>query len=70
MAFAESLKNMRKCKGMTQEELAKRVGIAQVMISKYEAEIAVPSTPVGVALARELGTTVEELMGGDYHENN
>lgn len=62
VAFAENLKRLREEKGMTQAELAKRVGIAQSMIAQYERYMKIPTITVGVSIAKTLGTTCEKLI--------
>ena len=62
MSFSENLKKKREEKEYTQGELAKLVGVAQAMIAKYEAGIAVPNIVLGVQIAKKLGTTSEELV--------
>lgn len=62
MAFAENVKKLREEKGLTQEELARLVGITQPVIAQYEKGIRIPTIVNGVILAQKLGTTCEELV--------
>lgn len=62
MAFGENLKKLREEKGMTQQELAKKVGVAQSMIAQYEKYMKIPTIITGVELARALDTTCEKLI--------
>ena len=38
MSFGENLKNVRKQRGVTQEELAEILGVSRQAISKWESE--------------------------------
>ena len=62
MSFSENLKRKREEKEYTQVELAKLVGVAQAMISKYESGVAIPNIALGVQLAKALSTTCEDLV--------
>ncbi len=52
----------RKEKGLTQEELAERVGVTQSMITHIEKGKKKPSLDKAIAIARELDTTVDRLI--------
>ena len=49
-------------KGMTQEEIAAKVGIIQSQISRYEAGISEPNLETLKKLASILDCTVDELL--------
>ncbi len=49
--------------GLTQAELATRAGVSRQLVAAVEADRNVPAVDAAVALARALGTTVEELFG-------
>ena len=53
---------------MTQAELAFAVSVAQPSISDYETGNKNPSLKTLCKLARALGCTVDELIGGDGDE--
>ncbi len=63
MAFAKNVKRFREEKGLTQQELANLVEIAQPTVAQYEKGLKIPTIITGVALAKVLGTTCEELVG-------
>ncbi len=63
--FAARLKSARKAKGMTQRELAARVGMDQGHISRLEHGGKGASMEHIQALARELGVAVSHLLGED-----
>lgn len=56
------LKEIRKLRGMTQEQLAKASGIHRVTIAKYEAQSVDPSIENAEKLASVLGVTVDALI--------
>lgn len=62
MSFSNNLKRLREEKELTQEELAKRIQVAQPTIAMYERGTKLPSILVGVDLAKVLNTTCEELV--------
>ena len=63
--FAARLKSARKAKGLTQRELAARVGMDQGHISRLEHGGKGASMEHIQALARELGVSVSQLLGED-----
>lgn len=63
--FSKNLLRLRSEKKLSQEELAKRVGITQGAIWQYENGEATPKIAIAVSLASELGVTVEQLMKGE-----
>lgn len=63
MSFQKNIQRLREEQNLTQEELAKAVGIAQAQIAKYENGITVPNIILGVQIAKKLGTTCEEMVG-------
>ncbi len=56
------LKDVRAAHGLTQAELAARIGVSRKTINTVENEVFVPSTALALALAEALGTSVEELF--------
>lgn len=62
MSFAENVKKLREEKGLTQQELANLVEIAQPTIAQYEKGMKLPTIVTGVNLAEVLGTTCEKLV--------
>ncbi len=50
-------------RGLSQADLAHRAGISRQALGAIEAATYLPSVSVALALARELGTTVEALFG-------
>ena len=62
-SFGERLARFRKERGLSQVELAKRLGIAQPNLSGYERGEARPSFDVIVELVRVLNVSADELLG-------
>lgn len=56
---------MRKQKGLTQKELAEKVGISDKTISKWECGNSMPDISYLEALCNSLGITVNELLSGE-----
>jgi putative transcriptional regulator len=54
----------RKRAGLTQPQLAEKVGVSRPTIARIEAGGHSPSVQVALAIARELGEPVETLFGG------
>ena len=67
--LAKNLERLRTERKMTQEELAKRVGVSQPAIAQYEAGTATPRLYVTLRLASALNTSVEELIEGKKVQN-
>ena len=67
--LAKILERLRTERQMTQEELAKRVGVSQPAIAQYERGTATPRLYVTLRLATALHTTVEELIEGKEAQN-
>ena len=61
--LAQNLERLRTERQLTQEELAKRVGVSQPAIAQYEKGTTTPRLYVTIRLATALSTTVEELIG-------
>lgn len=59
--FAQRLRQYRKNKGMTQQELADLLGVSNKTVSRWESG-SYPDVTTLVALARALGVTVDELL--------
>jgi putative transcriptional regulator len=55
----------RKEAGLSQRALAERIGTARSTIARVEIGMTTPTLDLALALAAELGTSVETLFGGD-----
>lgn len=58
----ENLKNLRKSKGLSQEELAMKLNIVRQTISKWENGVSVPDCEMLVKIADALDTSVSVLL--------
>ena len=61
--LSENLKNLRKAKGLSQEELAARLHVVRQTVSKWEKGRSVPDAELLIRLAEELDTTPAALLG-------
>lgn len=57
------ISDLRSYYGVTQREIARRVGISSTAMSTIERGEHVPKVTTALRIARELHTTVEELWG-------
>lgn len=62
--LANNLERLRTERQMTQEELAKRVGVSQAAIAQYETGAAVPRLYVTVKIANALSIKIDDLVNG------
>jgi transcriptional regulator with XRE-family HTH domain len=62
MPFAEKLARLRKDRGFTQEELAKKIGVGIAQMRRYEKGSSSPTLEVIKNMARALGVASDELI--------
>lgn len=60
-----NLATIRKEKGLTQEQLANKVGVKNTSICNYETGTREPNLSTAAKLASALGVTVDELLKDD-----
>ncbi len=60
--FGRTIAELRKAKGMTQAELADKLGITDKAVSKWERDLSYPDTSLLPQLAAIFGVSVDELM--------
>lgn len=65
IGFGMRLRKLREGRGFTQGELAERVGIELVQISRYERGQALPNAETLVSLAEVLKTDTDVLLRGE-----
>jgi transcriptional regulator with XRE-family HTH domain len=68
MHVGERIKELRTKLGLTQSDLAKKVGLTYTQIGRYETKKAQPSSDVLQKIAQALNTTNDFLMNGATHE--
>ena len=59
---SEKLKALREARGLTQLQVANRIGISKAMISAYETASKTPSIEVLIRLSRLFGVSVDYLV--------
>ena len=63
--FGAALAALRKERGMTQLELAEKMGVTDKAVSKWERDLSLPDVNTIPKLAELFGLTVDELMQGE-----
>lgn len=58
----ENIKQLRKAKGLSQEELAIKLNVVRQTVSKWENGASDPSTTNLMALAKLFGVSAEDLL--------
>lgn len=61
--LSENIRNFRKAKGLSQEELAAKLNVVRQTVSKWETGLSVPDAELLVALSEALETPVGVLLG-------
>lgn len=62
LRMSTRLKTVRTKAGLTQAELAEKVGVSRKTVNTVENGVFTPSTPLALGLARALGVRVEDLF--------
>ena len=65
MEFNEKLQELRKQRGLTQEELAQSLYVSRTAISKWESGRGYPNIDSLKAIAKFFAVTIDELLSGD-----
>ena len=65
MEFNEKLQELRKSKGLTQEELAKELYVSRTAISKWESGRGYPNISALKELSRYFSVSIDELICPD-----
>lgn len=65
MNIGQKIQELRKRKGITQEELAAELGVTAAAVSKWENSYTLPDILMLCALADFFGVTTDELLGRD-----
>lgn len=61
--LSENIKNIRKAKGLSQEELAVRLNVVRQTVSKWEQGLSVPDADMLISVSEALETPVSTLLG-------
>ncbi len=65
MEFSEKLQELRKSKGMTQEELAQSLFVSRTAISKWESGRGYPSIDSLKEISKFFSVTIDDLLSGE-----
>ena len=69
MTLGEKLQGLRRARGLTQEQLAEKVGVSRQSLSGWETDSALPDTVNVLALADLFGVTTDYLLRPDGQGN-
>lgn len=61
--LSEKIYTLRRKSGMSQEQLAERIGVSRQAVSKWETGVSTPELDKLKALSECFGVTIDELMG-------
>ena len=61
--FGQRLARLRKQNGLTQDEIAEKIGISPQAVSKWENDISSPDISIILSLSDILGVSTDELLG-------
>lgn len=67
--LSENIKNFRKARGLSQDELALRLHVVRQTVSKWERGASVPDSEMLIRISEELGTSVGVLLGESIPQN-
>ena len=62
MTFAEKLRNIRKQAGMSQEQLAEKLGVSRQAVTKWETNMGLPDIENFMALSSLFNISINELL--------
>ena len=65
MAFKDNLIELRKSRGLSQEQLAKDLGLTQAAVSAYEVGTRVPRDDMKPVIAKYFGVSVGSIFFDD-----
>lgn len=68
--LSENIKNLRKEKGMSQEELALKLNVVRQTVSKWEQNLSVPDSEMLVKIAEVFEVPVSRLLGETVEESD
>lgn len=69
MSIGEKIKAMRKAKGMTQKQLAEKIGVVPSTITKYEKDSLEPNLETLASLCEVLGMQFEDFLNLQSKDN-
>ena len=69
MKFADKILNLRKSRGMSQEELAEQLNVSRQAISRWEMGTAQPDVQNVLQISKLFGVTTDYLLHDDYESD-
>ncbi len=70
MAFAEKLKSIRKQSGMSQEQLAEKLGVSRQAVTKWETNAGIPDIENIMAISALFDISIDELLSNERGTKN
>ena len=70
MAISDRILELRKIKGISQEELAENIGVSRQAVSKWESEQSVPDLEKVISLSNYFNVTTDYLLKGIESNNH
>ncbi|MEG6513559.1 helix-turn-helix transcriptional regulator [Desulforamulus ruminis] len=64
MNISDRIQNLRKAKGISQEELAGKVGVSRQAVSKWESEQSIPDLDKVIIMSDYFGVTTDYILKG------
>lgn len=65
--YYDRIKNLRESAGLTQAQLAHKLGVTRAAVNAWEIGISAPSTALLIELSRLFGVSSDHLLGLDEH---
>ena len=65
MTFAEKLKNIRKKEGMSQEQLAEKLGVSRQAVTKWETDAGIPDMENIMAVSALFDISIDDLFSNE-----
>ena len=65
MTFAEKLKSIRKKAGLSQEQLAEKLGVSRQAVTKWETETGIPDIENMMAISALFDISIDELLSNE-----
>lgn len=68
MTFAEKLKSIRKQAGMSQEQLAEKLGVSRQAVTKWETDAGIPDIENLMAISSLFDSAIDDLLSNEKGE--
>ncbi len=68
--LSDNIRNLRKSKGYSQEELAIRLNVVRQTVSKWEKGLSVPDSDLLIKIAEVFEVSVSDLLGSNCPSGN